>query len=230
MAKAGSTTAMEDLCRLYWYPAYAFVRRHGLAPSDAEDLVQSFFAERVLGGQFLKDLEPHKGTFRSWFAQSLRHFFLYHREKAHAQKRGGSIRHESLEDSECGLNEKRYRSALVDHVTPERMFDQAFGVALIDRVLQDIRSEYNALGKREVFAALYPLLADRGMHGSHAELAARLGMSEGAVRVALTRLRQRFGQALMNEVMQTVNSPDEARAELSALLQSWAEAGSPVEV
>lgn len=228
-AKAGNEEALADLCAAYWYPAYAFVRRSGTPPEQAKDVVQAFFAHRVLSGAFLAHVDPGQGTFRSWFAQSLRHFVLSHVERENARKRGGDAVHVAMDEVGWDEAEARYCCGLVDNATPERLFDRALGVALVNRALAALGREYGAVGKRAVFDSLAPLLAARGDHGSHTQLAARLGMSEGSVRVALTRFRQRFGQALLEEVLQTVKGIEEARAELAALLQAWAEAGSPLE-
>jgi len=227
-AKDGCEQALADLCSIYWYPAYTFARRQGRSPEDAKDMVQIFFSERFLSGRFFQNVEPAKGTFRSWFCQSLRFFLRSQSEAAAASKRGGALTKLPLDTLEWEQAEGWYQGALVDESSPDRFFDRALGTALVARVLTLLGQEYDQLGKGGLFRELHPLLASRDEHGSHAQLAQRLGISEGAVRVGLSRLRRRFGDALLDEVHRMTSSIEEARTELGALLQAWAEAGAPL--
>lgn len=228
-AKNGNDAALADLCSAYWYPAYAFVRRSGASAEEAKDLVQAFFADRVLNRAFLAEVDPARGTFRAWFAQSLRHFVINQFQRSNTLKRGGGLDHVPMDPAGWNGAEERYQSGLVDHVTPERLFDRALGVVLVNQALSTLRKEYEGLGKLNLFEVLAPVMVGRGEHGSHSELSAQIGMSEGAIRVALVRLRKRFGQALLDEMLKTVADLKEARIELAALLQAWAEAGSPLD-
>ena len=205
--------ALAALCEAYWEPLYAFVRRQGYNPDDACDFTQGYFA-RLLEKKYLSSVHPTKGRFRSFLLVSLRHFLSDERDRERALKRGGekTIVSMDAEDAETG-----YRLQPSDHLTPETLFERRWAQTVVTRALDRLRKQYRARGKEALFNELRPLLTgeDEAVPGRQA--ANTLGISEGAVRVAIHRLRQRFGAALREEVAETV-SPSEVDSEIRHLL------------
>jgi len=208
-----ASQALETLCRAYWYPLYAFIRRRGYGPSDAEDLTQAFFAHLFEKGA-LKTVGREKGRFRSFLLAALTHFLNNEYQKSQAWKRGGK---NLLESWDALRAEDRYRHEPVDNVTPERLFERRWAFTLLERVLSQLRQEYQAGGKLAVFDELQPLLAGEAGAGGTASAATRLGMHEGAAKVALHRLRRRFGDNLRTHIACTVASPDQVEDEIRYL-------------
>jgi len=210
-----SRRAMDELARTYWFPLYAFVRRKGHAPAAAEDLVQAFFT-RLLEKDVLLAADPARGKFRSFLLASLKNFMANAWDKEQAQKRGaGQVFSLQAVDAEA-----RYRAEPADHMTPERIFERRWALAVLDQVLCALRADYDSRGNAALFAALEPLLV-AAAHPPYATLAAELGMSEDAVKVAAHRLRRRYRDLLRREIAQTVADPslidNEIRDLLSAL-------------
>jgi DNA-directed RNA polymerase specialized sigma24 family protein len=204
--------ALAALCESSWYPLYAEARRRGLAAEDAGDRVQGFFA-RLLEGDGLAVADRTRGRFRSFLLAAFGHYLANEWDREHARKRGGARRIASLDSDAC---ESRLRREPAHEATPERIFDRRWALALIERALGRLESEYALAGKAAVFAALKPALGgDRGI--PYADLARTLGISEGAVKVAMHRLRARCGRAIRDEVAQTVGSPEEVDDELRLL-------------
>lgn len=207
--------ALAALCEAYWEPLYTFARRSGLGPEDARDRTQSFFA-RVLEAGTLAEADPDRGRFRSFLLASFRHFLANEWDREHARKRGGGRRRLSL-DFDAG--ESRLGIEPADAETPERAFERRWALTLLDRALGRLRDRYEADGRAEWFAALAPALAgDRSV--SYAELADRLGSTEGAVKVAVHRMRERCREALRLEIAETVADPTEVDDELRQLFRA----------
>jgi RNA polymerase sigma factor (sigma-70 family) len=210
-----SAAALERLCHGYWYPLYAFVRRSGYSPADAEDLAQEFFA-RLLEHNWVAYADRHKGRFRSFLLMAMKRFLANEWNKAKAEKRGGKVR---LIPLQLDTAETRYQLEPADTRTPEQVFEKQWAVALLESVLGRMRADYAGAGKREQFEVLEPcLVGDREGH-PYAALGEKLGMSEGAVRVAVSRLRERYRQYLREEISQTVASPAEVEEELRHLFR-----------
>jgi len=213
----GDTTdegaALEKLCQTYWYPLYAYVRRRGHSPEDARDLTQEFFA-RLLKGNWVKRADPQKGKFRSFLLSVMNHFLADEWDKAQALKRGGGMAPLPLEFNTA---EARYSHESPDHTTPEHIYERRWALALLEEVLRRLRSEYEQEGRAELFAELNPCLVGGRTEQGYAELAAKLGVSEGTVKSAVHRLRQRYRQLLREEIAHTVAEPGEVDEELQYL-------------
>jgi RNA polymerase sigma factor (sigma-70 family) len=213
-----SAAALEELCRKYWYPIYVFIRRRGANPPEAEDLTQAFFAY-VLEKETLKKVDPHKGKFRTFLLTAVTNFLTNDWDKQHTVKRGGQRQIISLEDA---APEERYRQESAESLTPEKLFERRWAFTLVQEVLTRLEREYQAAGNAGLFATLESGLTGEIKSGSYADWAAALGMNEGAVRVALHRLRRRFGQLLRGEVTQIVASPAEVDDEIRHLFAAIA--------
>ena len=204
--------ALETLCRAYWYPLYAEARRRGLSAEDASDRVQGFFA-RLLESDGLAVADQQRGRFRSFLLGAFGNFLANEWDREHALKRGGGRAIVSLD---LDLTESRYRADPVDEATPERIFDRRWALSLIQRALGRLQDEYGQGGKADLFDALKPVLTgDRDL--KYADLARSLAMTEGALKVAVHRLRGRCGALIRDEVAQTVDAPDETEDELRHL-------------
>jgi len=203
--------ALEHLCTAYWYPLYAFVRRQGHSPHDAQDLTQEFFA-RLLARNFVGDADPAKGRFRSFLLGALKHFLSDEWDRARAQKRGGGQQPISL-DAESA--ETRYRLEPADESSAEKIYERRWALALLDQVLKRLRDEFTRDGKEHVFNELKSALT--GGKVPYAEIAARLDVKEGAVRTAIHRLRTRYRDIIRAEIAETVASPAEVDAEMQHL-------------
>lgn len=208
--------ALAELCQTYWYPLYAYARRRGSAPHDAQDLTQEFFA-RLLEGHWVAQADRQRGRFRSFLLSAMKHFLANEWNKAQTQKRGGGQRILSLDDDSA---ERRYRLEPVEKRTPESLFEQSWALTLLEGVLARLEEEYRRAGKQAWMEAMRPSLAtDRGAL-DYTELAATLGMTEPAARMAVHRLRQRYRQLIRAEVASTVASPEEVEAEMRHLFQA----------
>jgi RNA polymerase sigma factor (sigma-70 family) len=211
--------ALEQLCSTYWSPIYAFVRRQGYSPPDAQDLTQEFFS-RLLEKRFLDDVNPAKGRFRSFLLASLKHFLANEWDKAKRQKRGGgqiplSIDAQSVE-GRCGIE-------LIEHLTPEKLFDRSWAIALLHRVMERLREEYVRAGKTSVFEQLKSTLTGERRSVPYTDIAAFLNTSEGAVKVAVHRLRQRYRELLRAEIADTVAGPEDVEEEVRSLFAALAD-------
>ena len=217
LAAGGKSTAarsaLETLCQTYWLPIYAFVRREGHNPEDAQDLTQAFFA-RLLEKKDLEAVHPSKGRFRSYLLASLKHFLANEWDKARAQKRGGGERLISIDTLEA---EGKHNAELADSLSAEKLFDRRWALTLLERVLARLREEHLANGKAEQFHELKSTLTGERAEISYAEMAQRLGMSEGAVKTAVHRLRQRYRELIRSEIAETVASPDQVKDEMRSL-------------
>ena len=210
--------ALAELCRLYWYPLYAFARRSGHAAPDAEDLTQEFFA-RLLARDFLAGVREEKGRFRSFLLTAMKRFLANEWHRARAQKRGGG---EPPVPIDAVQAEERYRAEPQDAATPELLFERRWALTLLEQVLARLEGEYAAAGQARVFEALKPMLAWHSGEQPYGDIAARLGMREGAVKVAMYRLRRRYGDRLREEIAQTVSSAGQIEDEVRRLFQHFA--------
>lgn len=205
--------ALEKLCQTYWYPLYAYVRRRGHSPEDAQDLTQAFFT-RLLERNWVGRADRQKGRFRSFLLSALNHFLADEWDKVRAQKRGGGLAPLPLEFDAA---ETRYRHEPVDNVTPEHNYERRWALTLLDTVLRRLQLEYTQEGRGELFGALHPCLVGDRSSQPYAELANELGVAEGTVKSAVHRLRQRYRQLLRDEIAQTVAEPGEVDEELHHL-------------
>jgi RNA polymerase sigma-70 factor (ECF subfamily) len=198
---------------MYWYPLYAYARRHLPSAHDAQDLTQAFFAQ-LLEKDYLQAADPQRGKFRSFLLTAFKHFLSKERERAHAQKRGGG---RSLLSLDFELGESRYHREPVDHATPERLYERGWALAILEQTLAKLRQELVNAGKERLFECLKGTLAGEALQESYARIALQLGMSEQAVKVAVYRLRRRCQELLRAEIAQTVTSPEEVEDELRDL-------------
>ncbi|MGI8601553.1 MAG: RNA polymerase sigma factor [Verrucomicrobiales bacterium] len=203
-------TALEQLCLAYWQPLYTFARCSGLTPPDAQDVVQGFFAQ-LIARQGLRRVDPSKGRFRSFMLASLRNFMADERDRAHAAKRGGGAEVLSLD---FALAEKAFERQFANSESPERAFDRAWAMAVLERAQARVREECVAAGKGGLYEALGPASAEE----SYASVGARLGLSESAIKTAAFRLRRRYRDLIRNEIAQTVSTEAELNDELDGLL------------
>jgi len=210
--------ALENLCRAYWFPIYAFVRRQGHGPPDAQDLTQEFFA-RLLEKKQLAGADPAKGRFRSFLLASLKHFLANEWDKTRAQKRGGG---QKLIPIDVATAETSGGLEPADGLTAEKIFERRWALTLLDQVLRRLRAEYVRDGKENLFEQLKPTLTETSRTIAYAEIATRLGTNEGAVKVAVHRLRQRYREVLRAEIADTVASPGEVEDEIRNLFAALA--------
>jgi RNA polymerase sigma-70 factor (ECF subfamily) len=214
-----SRDALEKLCRNYWVPIYAFVRRQGHSPHDSQDLTQEFFA-RLLEKNYLAEADRAKGRFRSFLLASLKHFLANERDKANAQKRGGGKVFISIDSDAV---ETAFGAELTQEATADKIFERRWALALLDQVLRRLREEYARDGKEKQFGQLKQTLTEASRSVPYAEIAARLGISEGAVKVAVHRLRQRYRELLRAEISDTVAGADEIEDEIRSLFTALAD-------
>ena len=205
--------ALATLCETYWYPLYAYVRRRGYAAADAQDLTQAFFAT-LLEKEYLRAADRERGRFRSFLLTALKRFLVKEWDRAHAQKRGGTHKGISL-DVRSG--ETRYSQEPSHDWTPERIYERRWALTLLDQVMARLRRRYVADGKGDLFDLLKAFLTGESGAPPYSEVAAGLGMTEGAVKVAAHRLRRRYRELLRSEIAQTVAHPDEVDDELRLL-------------
>jgi RNA polymerase sigma-70 factor (ECF subfamily) len=199
---AQAQAALAQLCEGYWYPLYSFIRRRGYSPHDAQDLTQAFFAH-LLEKRGLGRVDPEQGRFRTFLLASLKNFLANDRDKANALKRGGGQTIISLQQESA---ESRYQLEPSHDLTPERHFERQWALTLLDQVLAALRDEYHGDGKGTLFEELKAALI--GQAGGYAEMAARLGQSEGSIKVAAHRMRGRYRELLRARIAETVGEGD----------------------
>lgn len=212
---AQSRLALETLCRHYWAPLYAYVRRQGHSPHDAQDLTQEFFA-RLLRKNYLESVSPEKGRFRSFLLASLKHFLTNEWDRSQAQKRGGHYEMVSID----AAVEASCANAFTAGESAEHLFDRQWALTLLDRTMARLRKEYEEAGKMLVFEALREsLTADQGSL-PYSQIARTLDTTEGAIKVGVHRLRQRYRELLRAEIAETVAYPTTVEEELRALFSA----------
>lgn len=211
--------ALEQLCVAYWFPLYAFVRRQGHAPEDAQDLTQEFFARFLERGRFGR-ADPERGRFRTFLLTSLKRFLTEEWRRENRQKRGGGRDFSPFvaDDAEC-----RHSAGVCNELSPDRLYDRRWAEAMLERVLARLRTDYDSTGRSAVYARLEQFLWGRQAETSYSAMGVELEMSEGAVKVAVHRLRLRLRELLREEVAQTVQAPDEVDSELLHLFEAFAD-------
>ena len=209
-----SHRALEELMRAYWFPLYAFVRRQGEAPEEAEAVVQAFFAH-LLEKNYLDDVDRSKGKFRSFLLASVKHFLSKHRDRLRAKKRGGGRKVIPLDALGA---ESRYSIEPADDMTPDRLFERQWALSVLGQVLDRLRDEYAQGGKTRLYEAIEPCLTDDAQAIDYGKAARDLNMTQGAVRLAVHRLRRRYRDLLKAEIAQTVDSPGQVEEEIAYLL------------
>ncbi len=212
-----SDQAIEELCRTYWFPLYAYVRRRGHAKEDAEDLTQEFFA-RFLAKNYLAGLNAERGRFRAFLLASLKHFLANEWDKSQRQKRGGNIPHLSLDWQTA---DTQFQVAATNEPRPDKAFDREWAVTLLARVIKRLQIECEKDGHGNLFAELKIFLTAGKGALSHAEAAKTLGLDEGSVRTAVHRLRKRYRQLLRDEISQTLSDGADVDEEMRALFGAF---------
>jgi len=203
--------AMAVLCQGYWYPLYAYVRRQGHPPHDAQDLTQEFFA-RLIGKDWLGGVAPERGKFRAWLLASMKHFLCNERDRARAEKRGSGAVLLSIDDTA----ESRYLREPAAKDDAELLYDRRWALTLLDRVMTRLREEFTSVDKRAWFEAIKGTLT--GDAPAYADIALTLHSTESAVKVAVHRLRERYRATIREEIAETVGSAAEVEEELRHLL------------
>lgn len=208
-----ASAALEKLCQTYWHPLYAFVRRRGYAAHDAQDLTQEFFA-RLLAKDYLHAVDRSKGRFRSFLLAALEHFLANEWRRANTQKRGGNFSFVSIDDESA---EQPFLQLSASNLSPERVFDQQWAMTLLNATVTRLREEFVTAGKGRQFEATKIFLTGETRMASYAEMAVELGTTDAALKMAVSRMRQRYGEILREEIANTVAGPEEVEEELRAL-------------
>jgi DNA-directed RNA polymerase specialized sigma24 family protein len=211
-----SRLALASLCQTYWHPVYAFIRRKGYDQEQAQDLTQSFFA-LLLEKNYLADADRQRGKFRSFLLTSVRHFLANEWDRQKTQKRGGGQAAVSFDLVEA---ERWYVPALVEETTPESLFEQRWALSLLEHVMTRLRAEFAATGKSDQFEKLAIFLDSDSEDARYKELADSMGLSHGALRMLVHRMRRRYRRLLREEIAQTVSTPEETDEEIHFLLST----------
>ncbi|HSU67670.1 MAG TPA: sigma-70 family RNA polymerase sigma factor [Tepidisphaeraceae bacterium] len=210
--------ALTILCQSYWFPLYAYIRRRGCNAEDAQDLTQAFFV-RILEKDVLTAADPQRGRFRSFLLTTLKNFLANERERASAAKRGGGKTILPLA-ADFDSAERQYEREPEDTLTPERCFERQWAITLLANVLTDLEAQYAASGRTALFQSLKPCLTGDSAPGFYAGICASLGLSEGAVQVAASRLRKCYRELLREHIAQTVESAEQVEDELRDLFRA----------
>jgi len=216
-AGASAADALESLCGAYWFPIYAYVRRHGFSKEDAEDLTQAFFA-KLLERRDFAGLNQENGRFRAFLLAVLKHFLANERDRVGRLKRGGDITHFSLDWQSA---DAQFQIADGAQVPPDAAYDREWAMALLERVVVHLGEEFAAEGKAERFEGMTPFLTMGKGEIPYATAAADLSMDEGALRVAVHRLRKRYRELLKEEIAHTLSDPEMVDEELAVLLGAF---------
>jgi DNA-directed RNA polymerase specialized sigma24 family protein len=206
-------TALETLCRVYWFPLYAFIRRSGYAQHDAEDITQAFFSH-VLESDFIARAVPEKGRFRSFLLASLRNFIAKQHVRQATQKRGGGQRAVDFDETAA---EERLLLASPATLTPSELFERDWALTLLESALDRLEAEQRAMGKASLFSRLRPLLRAGPERGDYDSLSVELGVAKGTLTVAVHRLQQRYRALVRAEIMQTLSDATDLEDELRHL-------------
>jgi len=212
---ARARDALEKLCTVYWYPLYAFLRRRGQQPADAEDLVQGFIAH-LLGRQFFQAADPDKGRFRAYLLISLNHYLADAAARAGCLKRGDG---RPLLSLDAGVAERRYAREPAGDGNPEQLFERRWALTLLDTVLQRLETEAAESGRTDLFRQIKGVLLGDRSGVTYAELAPQLGMSEAALTMTVHRLRRRYRELVREEIAHTVSRPVEIEEEMQHLFR-----------
>jgi RNA polymerase sigma-70 factor (ECF subfamily) len=209
-----ATEALEKLCRTYWYPLYAYVRRRGYEVPDAQDLTQEFF-HRLLDRDWLAQVDRRKGRFRSFLLVAMKHFLANEWDRAKRFKRGGRVFFQAYRED---TYEERFQGDAHLERSPEQLYEQRWALAVLETVLRRLREENAAAGRSVQFGELKVFLTGEKRSVSYAGLARKLATTEGALKMAVKRLRHRYGELLREEIANTVSEPGEVEEELRHLL------------
>jgi len=209
----GYQQALETLCRGYWFPLYAYLRRHGYDNHQAEDYTQAFFC-RVLEKQVLRLADSKRGRFRSFLLATLKNFLADERDRARAQKRGGGRKLLSIDFNEA---ENQYALEPADRLSPEKLFDKSWALTVLERTMACLKTELAGKNKKELFDHLKIYLTAEKGSIPYRDTAAELNMTEAAVRTAVHRLRRHYRKSLRDEIAQTVTSEDQIDEEIDDL-------------
>ncbi len=212
-----SAAALETLCRTYWYPLYAYARRQGHPPPDAQDLAQDFFA-RLLQKHYLQAAARDKGKFRTFMLVAFKRFLANEWDRKHAQKRGGFAPVVSIDEE---LAESRFAAEPSHNVPPDVLFDRHWATTLLGRAMTQLQEEYVASGRAKLFEYLQSCLAREESALPYADIAARLNLTEAAVKMAIHRLRARYREILRTEIAHTVSSAEEVEEEIHHLFSAF---------
>jgi len=207
--------ALAELCRIYWYPLYAFVRRSGHRREEAEDLTQEFFG-RLLARNWLASVDRTKGRFRAFLLATMKHFLANEWRRTQAERRGGKLQLVPLDVSDA---EERYYREPSDSLTPELLFERRWALTILENVFAALRAEMERAGKGELFETLKDLLSPDARHLSHAEAGRRLGMSEDSIKMTVYRLRKRYRDLLRAHIAATVTTNAEIDLEIRELFR-----------
>jgi DNA-directed RNA polymerase specialized sigma24 family protein len=213
---SAARAALASLCELYWYPLYAYVRRHGYGPDDACDLTQAFFTS-LLERRDFEQLTRARGRFRAFLLASLKHFLANDVARRRTLKRGSGVAPVSLSVDHA---EERYAREPADVTTPETLYERRWALTVIERVLATLRDEWRRQQREQEFDALRSCLLGTAPPGGYAAMAATLSMSEGAVKTAVHRLRRRFRTQLRQNIAETVSEPGEIEEEVRYLIRA----------
>jgi len=213
---AEAASALEKLCRTYWYPLYAFARRQGNGPEDGQDLTQQFFAG-FLEKKYFGLADRERGRFRSFLLASFKHFLTNEYNRHRTAKRGGHYTFVSWDEAQA---EALYGKEPTDSNSPDTLFERAWALTLLEKVMKDLQQECARAGKGRLFDALQVLLSGEKSEATYKGIGESLQMSEPAIKMAVLRLRQRYGDMLRNEVAHTMAGPDRIEDELRHLIGS----------
>jgi RNA polymerase sigma-70 factor (ECF subfamily) len=205
--------ALAELCRTYWYPLYAFVRRKGHSPHDAQDLTQSFFA-RLLEKNYVAQADRERGRFRTYLLAALTHFLADEWDKTRRLKRGGD---REIISFDAASAEERYRLEPIDQLDASKLYERRWVTTLFDKVLARLEQEFRDSGKGDLFDGLKSSLLGEDSGSSYLQLGARLNLTESAVKQAVHRMRRRYRELFREEIAQTVSAPREVEDELKHL-------------
>jgi RNA polymerase sigma-70 factor (ECF subfamily) len=210
---AGSRQALADLCQSYWQPVYAFTRRNGHSPDQAEDLTQAFFAE-FLEKDYVRGADRSRGRFRSFLLTAVKHFLSHQRDRAQARKRGGGQTHLSID---AGAAEIWYAPAAVDSVTPETLFERRWALSVLERVVAKLKAGFEQTHPGVDFNRLMAFLNGDASEDNYKDWAVEIGASAGALRNIVYRMRKRYRELLRAEIAETVADPGEIDDEIRFL-------------
>ena len=216
---AESDAALERLCRRYWLPLYAYVRRRVFDVDEAQDLTQAFF-ERLLEKNYLADADPERGRFRVFLVTAFKHFLSKEWDKAKALKRGGGVSPISLD---FAVGDSHVAIEPAGGLTADQLYERQWAITLLNRVMQRLEREFERAGKPLQFQCLKDVIIGRGEGAKYADVASELGMTESAARMAVSRMRRRYRELLRNEIAQTVLSPEDIDDEIGFLFTAFAD-------
>lgn len=213
-ASSAAFDALSSLCQTYWFPLYAYVRRRGFDAASAADSTQAFFAE-LLAKNYVGQADPTRGRFRSFLLKALEHFLAKEWQKGCRLKRGGGVPLVSFDACDA---DARWQLEPVEELTADRVFDRRWALTVLEQGIQRLRAQYIEAGRSALFEACQGFLSGDAAGVSLAQVSERLGMTEGAVKVAVHRLRQRYGRVLRQIIAETVARPEDVEQELRHLM------------